>query len=209
MSGRKPGAKPDAFRLLMSQSNTFVNHYTVIYVSNTATQEAIKKLFKRKLSTFQHGKVPEDVLAGVLTQAHLSRLKHAHDVLLDEDKRTELNMCHVGETKKPKEETNPVDSYPVEPAFNIFGAAMHVVPVQPPPKGKWCAVRPRDPLWDIWAKMGIELRSVQAATVYVALLIYRLDEREAKDNYIPGGRRNDEQPRSTSDYWKAQSHCRG
>ena len=193
------------FRLYMPQNTTFVNHYTVLDVCHAATQEEIESSFKRKLSTCQRGEVPDDVRAVVLTRAYRSRLEHACCVLLDEHRRAEFDNCLMYEMKKPQEMIERVESYLLEPPFDSFGIAIKSVAAQPPPKGKWNAVLPQDPLWDVWAEMGVELRSVQEAAKRVALSIYQLNDWGAQGDRIPASRDDDEQAWSSSDYWKAQS----
>jgi curved DNA-binding protein CbpA len=82
----------------MPVDNTFVDHYAVLDVSCTTTREEIEKSFRRKLLACQRGEVPDNAQAVVLTQAHLSRLEHAHDVLLDAGQRTEFDRRLALET---------------------------------------------------------------------------------------------------------------
>jgi hypothetical protein len=87
-----------------------------------------------------------------------------------------------------------VESYELESPFDIFGTTIKAVPAKPPPKGKWNRVLPQEPIWDVWAKMGIELRSVQVVARKVGALIYELNEWGAKDSRIPGNKGDDEPP---------------
>jgi hypothetical protein len=43
MSSTQPGAKRPAFKLLMPQNNSFVDHYAVLDASCTATREEVEK----------------------------------------------------------------------------------------------------------------------------------------------------------------------
>jgi curved DNA-binding protein CbpA len=67
------------------------------------------------------GEMPGDVRAVVLTQARLSRLEHAYEVLLDTVRREDFDLLLASETTQSPEPIWKVGTHPLEPPFDSFG----------------------------------------------------------------------------------------